>query len=249
MLLAIDAGNTRIKWAVFAPGASEPLESGACLHQDLLAAPAAWQGCAKALLSNVAGDTVGARIRNLLQGLNIPLHEHTAKAAACGLQNNYDQPEKLGADRWAALIAAWELYQQPCVVVSAGTAITIDAINKVAEGGEFLGGMILPGIRLMQQSLLDGTAGIRESMGQWQDFPTNTANALYSAAITAAAGNVKGMAARLQHRTGQPPLVILTGGDAQLLAECLLETIVMTNQLVIADNLVLQGLLILERAE
>ena len=251
MILAIDAGNSRIKWGIFAQHDAPPTEpefSGAILNEGFVDAPTVWHGCTRALLCNVAGDEMGQRISAAVNALGIPLVHFKASLQTCGLKNLYDQPEKLGVDRWAALVAAWQLYQQPCVVVSAGTAITIDAVNSDEQGGGvFLGGMILPGIRLMQQSLLDATAGVKESMGEWQDFPTNTANAVHTAAITAAAGNVKGMAARLQQRSRVVPLVIISGGDAQLLADCLLETIVMTNKVHIVDNLVLIGLLHMER--
>jgi len=252
MILTIDIGNTRTKWGIFAAGAEFTGELklyGVSLNADFNEAPQAWRGCSRAVLCNVAGEQIGQRVRAALQALNIPLTEVKASSQACGVHNRYDQPEKLGVDRWAAVIAAWQHYHQPCVVVSAGTAVTIDALTRDESGqGVFLGGMILPGIRLMQQSLLDATAGIKESMGDWQDFPTNTANALYTAAMTAAAGNVKGMAARLQNISGVLPIVIVSGGDAEPLAECLLGTIGMVNNLVIADNLVLQGLLLLEKA-
>ena len=245
MILAIDAGNSRTKWGVFDAG-GKLIAQGALDNSELqsLAQPLpAWRDCQSVVISNVAGPALGEKIGALLLPLAIPMRTITAQPASCGVTNTYVNPEQLGSDRWAALIAAWNQYRQPCIVATAGTALTVDALSG---SGEFLGGMILPGIGLMQQSLLDSTAGIRESMGEWQDFPTSTANALYTAALTAAAGNVKGMAARLQRHSRAEPLVVVGGGDAKLLAECLLERIVMTNKLVIADNLVLQGLLLIE---
>ena len=73
-----------------------------------------------------------------------------AREKQCGVRNGYAKPAQLGSDRWAALIAAWHLVQRKCLVVDSGTATTIDTLSGQ---GEFVGGLILPGVELMQRSL------------------------------------------------------------------------------------------------
>ena len=109
----------------------------------------------------------------------------TASAAACGVVNGYATPEQLGADRWAALVAArlrahtTDLFPAPVVVVNAGTAVTIDTLDA---DGRFRGGVILPGLRLMLRALADHTSCLKSAPGTYQDDPVNTADALYSGA-------------------------------------------------------------------
>ena len=258
MILAIDAGNSRTKWGVF-DEAGELKTHGAFLNAELNTAdtPLAWRSCKQAVVSNVAGNEVENLLQRLLQPLAAPVHWATASPQACGVKNSYGTPEHLGTDRWAALLAAWQHYHAPCVVVNAGTALTIDALgfdtwdmDTESNIGIFLGGMILPGFSLMQQSLTHGTADIaarlqNEPQDSWQDFPTHTNAALYTGALSAMTGAVEAMYGRLRQHEGRPPYCVLTGGDAALLADALHGDI--AKHLVIADNLVLQGLLLIER--
>jgi len=262
MILAIDAGNSRTKWGVF-NAAGELQTHGACVNAqfDSQAAPSAWRSCSKAVISNVAGTDMAAKLAAALKQLNISPATVQSSISACGVHNRYEQPEQLGTDRWAALIAAWHLYHAPCVVLNAGTALTIDALAADDEhkGGVFLGGMIVPGFRLMQDSLYQRTAGIGEYPGSLQAFPRNTGDAVYSGALTAMLGAVSIMLHRLQQylSTQQQALsvrCIITGGDAALLAQALNDDAAfaglvadLDKQVIIADNLVLQGLLLLER--
>ncbi len=258
MILAIDAGNSRTKWGVF-DEAGELKAHGAFLNAELDKAdtPVAWRSCERVVVSNVAGDDAGNLLQHLLQPLAAPVRWASASVQACGVKNGYATPQHLGTDRWAALLAAWQHYHAPCVVANAGTALTIDALgfdtwdlDTESSIGIFLGGMILPGFSLMQHSLTHGTADIsarsqHEPQDSWQDFPTHTHAALYSGALSAMAGAVEAMYGRLQQHEGKPPYCVLTGGDAALLADMLQGDI--AKHLVIADNLVLQGLLLIER--
>ena len=247
MILAIDAGNSRIKWGVFD-------NSGGLNAQGVIPNPAlsstaaldAWQQCSRAIISNVAGESVAKGIHHLLGPLNIPVHWLKASAQACSVINSYEFPEKLGSDRWAALIGAWQQYRAPCVVVSAGTALTVDALGANEDGqGIFLGGLIVPGLRLMEQSLVSATADISHTSGSVQYFPTNTGDAIYTGALSALAGAVNSTLVKLEQHAGQQPCCILSGGDASLLRDMLIRYDV--ENIVMAENLVLQGLLILEK--
>lgn len=253
MILTIDAGNTRTKWGVF-DAAGELKSYGVCLNSDLagIDVPIAWRPCRRAVVSNVGGVSVAGALQAMLQALDIPIHWVQATAQACGVKNGYGNPQQLGTDRWAALIAAWQHYHKPCVVVNAGTALTVDALGMDDQLGIFLGGLILPGLNLMQHRLIEGTADIAsrldaESVAGLPDFPTNTQDAIRAGALTAMTGAVLGMLARLQRYEGQPPMCILSGGDAALLAEALSGHPEVASRLSIADNLILQGLLSIGR--
>ncbi|MDH4216180.1 MAG: type III pantothenate kinase [Gallionella sp.] len=241
MKLLIDAGNTRIKWAL-ADGA-DWLRSGVLpvaqagelpgLFADLQGAPQIW-------VSNVAGEQVAQHIRNIGAGQQAQLRFVLAREQQCGVRNGYTSPAQLGSDRWAALIAAWHLVQGKCLVVGSGTAITIDALSGQ---GEFLGGLILPGVELMQRSLVAATdqlksVQLKPEQRKYVQFPLNTADALFSGAIQAACGAIQRQHALLGD-AGAP--VLLSGGAAAILQENL------NLPLRVVDNLVLQGLLLISQ--
>lgn len=253
MILAIDAGNSRIKWAVAADTrVSAVWEAEGVLPNAELpqtAVPDAWRQCTRTIISNVAGAEVAQQLAAMLQALGIPAHWAAATAHACNVHNSYADPRQLGSDRWAAAVAAWQLYKAPCVIASAGTALTVDALGAAPEGGQgvFLGGLIVPGLHLMRHSLANGTASLPAEGGSWQDFPDNTCDALHSGALSAMAGAILLMLQKLQQREGMVPHCILSGGDAALLAQALQKQADLAQRCVIVDNLVLHGLLLIER--
>lgn len=265
MLLTIDAGNTRTKWAVF-NHTGEITQQGACLNEALAMADLSPQSLnyERVVISNVAGKQHAALLAKKLAPYNLPAHWARASIEACDVFNAYSEPEILGADRWAALIAAWHMKHSPCVVVNAGTAVTIDAlaprIDKVAltnssaseQQGEFLGGMILPGLDLMRKSLGLATAQLPKN-GTLQGanerdladiFAKNTTQAINAGALRAITGAIMLMANALAQKCEQKPCVILSGGNALAIQNNLADTV--TNQVIIVDNLVLQGLYLLE---
>ncbi len=245
MLLAIDAGNTRTKWALFS-NLGEIRLQGACLNSELTASQLAnaLQDIHGMIISNVAGEAHAAKLKQLLPN-NLPTQWLTASAKSCGVINRYDNPQTLGCDRWAAIIAGWNFAKNTCVVVSAGTAITIDAITANDSDGEFIGGLILPGLHLMQQSLglaaaLLPPANVYDDKTTRSIFATSTRDAIDNGALQAATGAIERMATELNTIAGQLPHIIISGGDANLIANQLKCHV--TNQVSIVDNLVLQGL-------
>jgi type III pantothenate kinase len=255
MLLAIDAGNTRTKWGMFDD--TDELQAQGVVFNTELQFEQAWEDCPwhlckKAVVSNVAGADIGAILQALFHQHALDSYWVKSSASACGLINGYSQPEMLGSDRWAALVAAWHLAQSPCVVVNAGTALTIDAIGLPANQATFLGGIIVPGLQLMQRSLLQNTAGISNSQGAVCDFPQNTGDAVYTGAVNAMTGAVANMAEKLQryqleHRQSNINRCMITGGDAAMLAEVLRAESSLACEFIVVENLVLQGLLLIER--
>jgi type III pantothenate kinase len=240
-VLTIDSGNSRIKWGLFdAMGAL--IEHSAFPHNDLvnMRFPAA----DKVIISNVAGATIELQLNQKLE--NFPLVQWlTSKHAALGVTNQYAIPEKLGTDRWASLVAAWHHGKKTCLVINAGTAVTIDALDNEAN---FLGGMILPGLDLMQRSLNVATAQLpyqaQSLEGVVPMFATSTEEAMASGAMQAICGAIMNAALTLQKTQGTAPDILLSGGNAYAISQNL-ETISQVTKPVIVDNLVLQGLYLL----
>ncbi|MCB5188167.1 type III pantothenate kinase [Methylobacillus caricis] len=245
-LLAIDAGNTRIKWAVFTVQ-GDILQCGILEHGGEQPTPACWHECSHAVVANVAGASSYEALLQRLELLAIPVNWLTPDVQAPGLVNGYEDKKQLGIDRWAAMVAAWQHYQKSCVVVNAGTALTVDLIEQTGQGqGRFIGGIIVPGLRLMQSSLGLATANIGEPPGEWQDFPLNTGDAVYSGALNAMSGAVDNMLQRLSEHCGQVVSCIVSGGDAELLLP-FLQRHALAREHKLEENLVLRGLWHLER--
>jgi len=224
--LAIDIGNTRLKWALYTaphPGAVL-LDQGAVFVETIddlaekdwkdLREPTSMLGCV------VAGDAVRRRVEAQMELWDIEPHWVVPSSHEAGLANGYDHPSRLGADRWVALAGARArvLAQvpkggtpRPALVVMVGTAVTVDALDA---SGRFMGGLILPGFGLMLRALEQGTAGLKVPTGEVVDFPTNTSDALMSGGAEAIAGAVERQARRLQAHTGVEPLMFMTGGAA-----------------------------------
>jgi type III pantothenate kinase len=243
MILTIDAGNTRTKWALFTHD-GRIQDTGFCLNAELekLIVPASWQTCQGAIVANVAGEEVAKHIATLLNQAQISFRWAKAQAETLGLKNNYQAPESLGVDRWAALVAAFKRYlnQPACLVVNAGSALTIDAIYQNA----FIGGLIVPGFSMMQQALLENTAAVHAQDGQAKAFPLTTADASYSGVLTSMIGAIVMQADRLESHCQDVSTVVITGGDALMLMPML--TQVFGAKPVLAERLVLEGLYLME---
>ncbi|MFL9710382.1 type III pantothenate kinase [Methylobacillus sp. Pita1] len=243
-LLAIDAGNTRTKWAVLQYASGEILQHGVLNGDDM---PAAWQQCDRVAVANVAGPDRYTLLDQQLKPLGVPVRWHASTMQACGLSNGYAVPEQLGVDRWAAMIAAWQYYQRSCLVVNAGTALTVDMIEKTSPGqARFIGGIIMPGMRLMQTSIANAAANIGRALGVFQDFPLNTQDGVYSGSLYASAGAVDNLLQVLSEHCGHVVPCMLSGGDAVVLLP-LLQRHVLAREYNLEENLVLQGLWYMER--
>ncbi len=214
MILCLDAGNTRLKWGLHDGDAW--LAQGACAHVDCAGLAAGIPaGCTRILACNVAGDTVAAHIKALAASLNLPLAWFRSTAACCEVTNGYANPSQLGADRWAALIGARRFHAGPALVVTAGTATTIDLLTAA---GHFAGGLILPGLELMRQALARNTAALPAAQGTYCDVPTNTDDAIVSGILHATLGAIERMALRLSPTTTKADfLCVLSGGSADLI--------------------------------
>ena len=243
--LAIDVGNTRLKWALYdapRPGAALMAHGAEFLdHIDRLAEgswaslphPTRMLGCV------VAGDAVKRRVQEQMELWDVAPSWVVSSAQEAGLTNGYDHPSRLGSDRWVAMIGARHhvLAQgpaRPLIVVMVGTAVTVECID--AEG-RFMGGLILPGHGIMLRALETGTAGLHVPTGEVRPFPTNTRDALTSGGTYAIAGAVERMYQHLLQHCGQEPACIMTGGAGWKMAPS------MTRPFELVDNLIFDGLL------
>lgn len=233
MLLLIDAGNTRIKWALAADGAApgDWASHGAVPHAELKRLPAAWlgHGVTRAIVSNVAGPAMQAELAALLPVATPEWFVSTPELA--GLRNRYRNPGQLGSDRFAAALGARTLAPgQALVVATCGTATTVDAVGA---DGDFIGGMILPGLGMMLGALARGTAQLPQvAVGDVPAaFADNTHDAILSGCLAAQAGAIE--RAFAAHGAG---LCIVSGGAAGHIAPLLS----VPHRLL--DNIVLAGL-------
>jgi type III pantothenate kinase len=233
-LLLIDAGNTRVKWALAddAAPAGQWLAHGAVAHDAIGTLAEQWDGhtVTRAIVSNVAGAALRERLAALLPSAPVEWFASTAQRA--GLANAYRNPAQLGCDRFAAAIGARALVPgRALVVATCGTATTIDAVSA---DGTFVGGMILPGLGLMASSLARGTAQLPQvapGAAPPPRFADNTDDAIVSGCLAAQAGAIERAVAA--HRA---EACILSGGAAPWVAPSL----TVSYQLV--DNIVLAGL-------
>ncbi len=160
----------------------------------------------------------------------MPVVRVTAAASACGVTNTYEPPERLGADRWAALIGARALERGACLVVDAGTATTADILGA---DGAFRGGVILPGVNLMKRALAQHAAQLPLSEGRLVAEPRRTADAIETGCLLAQAGVIERLHAGME--AGARCLV--SGGNAAAIARTL------RIEARVVDNLVLEGLI------
>src|SRR5258708_32445516 len=162
MILVIDVGNTRLKWAwLTSTGLSD---QQAVVHRD--AKPGIWttalfesgQRPNRVLVSKVAGPVMAKALTRLAKKVfRVKIEFVTASPEYHGLTNGYLDPSLLGADRWLALIGAWTKARSTLCVVDAGTAVKVDSVDA---NGQHLGGRIAPGIPMMREALMNKTSDI-----------------------------------------------------------------------------------------
>lgn len=220
MKLLLDLGNTRLKWAWQARPDAWLAQGAVDWQADIAAAlDVAWAGLprpamvvAASVVDSVREAQVAASVSRVFDRLP---HWLRTPASACGVRNAYAEPERLGVDRFLAMVAAYADGRAPCVLAGVGTALTLDAL---AADGQHLGGLIAPGPQLMQQSLRDATARVRpERPGEILELADNTADAVTSGCWQAAAGLIERFAMRMAQRLGGSPMLVLGGGDAAIL--------------------------------
>ena len=208
--LLIDAGNARLKWAVVEGGRWRT--EGVTGYDDLTRFEAQLTGEADCFIASVASSVREQQLARLLEDAGIAPAWLAATAAFAGVTNGYAEPSRLGVDRWMGLIAARQRTRDPVLVVSVGTAMTVDAL---AADGAFLGGLIVPGVQLMRQALTQGTACVGDADGGWHTFPQKTGDAVQSGIVAALCGAIQQQYAHLAATSVTAPRCFVTGGDAE----------------------------------
>jgi type III pantothenate kinase len=246
MILLVDVGNTRLKWAwLTSTGLSD---QQAIVHRD--AKPGIWtsalfesgQRPSRVLVSNVAGPAMAKRLNRLAKKqYRIEVEFVTAAPEFHGLTNGYLDPSLLGADRWLALIGAWTKARSALCVVDAGTAVKVDSVDAA---GQHLGGLIVPGIHMMREALMNKTSDIANAVHHSTPslagiLANNTIGAVSRGAVFALAGMADRAAEVIEQSTGAKPKLFITGGDAGMI------TGTMRLQGEIVPDLVLQGLAVI----
>ena len=219
--LLLDVGNTRLKWGVLE---DEQIHKTGHIAMHRIRDEGLGTLTSRlprsvdtVYVCNVAGATFATRLSGVL-GMHCGSEVHFAKPArqACGVRNGYRHPRRLGVDRWVAMIGAWAEVGSGCIVVDAGTAVTIDAVD---DGGQHLGGQIFPGVRLMLEALAASTSDIPAVGGRLRAttgldmFGDTTSKAVQHGAWNAVVGAVDRAITTLRSNAYDPEL-FLTGGDA-----------------------------------
>lgn len=216
MKLLLDLGNTRLKW--LALDGDRRLGEGAVAWSEAVAERLAedWSGLPP------PASVFGASVVDEAREASVEAQARAQGAAgviwvrspreACGVRSAYGEPQRLGVDRFLAMVAAHAQRLSPCVLVGVGTALTLDAL---AGDGRHLGGLIAPGPRLMQQSLLGATVRLHtEQTGVVAALADNTADAVVSGCWGACAGLVERFVADAAPLLGGSARLLFGGGDA-----------------------------------
>lgn len=248
MLVVVDIGNTRTKWAQVGED-GRLIAVQACINANLAesALKEAVVNADKVVIANVAGDELAEQVTKMMPS-QAEVVFAAVKSEACGVVCHYDV-DCLGIDRWASVVAAWHQYRQPLIVINAGTAITVDAVSreKITKKGAYLGGSIMPGLQLLYDALANNTAKLPAvSDAKYNTFPVNTQEAIHAGCINAVVGSVVLQLKNLEKYSAFLPKVVISGGDAVKIAGALNPRI---KRPVVIESLVLQGLALLGEAE
>jgi type III pantothenate kinase len=231
MNLLIDIGNTRLKWGCENNG---QIEQTGFMDSARLSRSVLDEGMSSIAKPNsVWVSSVGtpashkAVVEWLLQRYQLDAHVVNVRQPVAGFSNAYADLDALGVDRWVAAIGARECAQvkdatecalpKDIVVIDVGTAITIDCLTA---GNVFQGGVIYPGYRLMHDSLVGGTSGIKSEYFETDQIIGKTTSECVSSGIAfGVAGAVERIVAELQSSIGAAIQILLTGGGAQALLD------------------------------
>lgn len=239
--LLLDGGNSQLKWAWVEQG--QIISVGRAPYRDLSKLGQEWLergseiekiiGCA--VCSTQKKEQVAAQLPEQIEWL-------PSMQQALGIRNHYRNVAEHGADRWFNVLGSRRFSSNACVVVSCGTAVTVDALT---EDNHYLGGTIMPGFHLMKEAMALKTANLNRPIGKVYPFPTTTSNALASGMMDAVCGSVMLMHSRLRGKTDTDKAVdvVITGGGAAKVVQALPESFGLDNHVKIVDNLVIYGLL------
>lgn len=242
MILLVDIGNSRMKWGWWdghqMHGGGAGRHGGELPAEFLQSAP---RGVVptKVLVSSVAGPALNDALRDTVQyHWSADCRFLVSPPAALGVRNAYAQPATLGPDRWAVLMAAWSQGLAPACIVDCGTAVTVDVLDGT---GCHRGGVIFAGLHLSRDALGRGTYRLQSvGEGGLPVLAADTATAIRTGTLQALTGSIGYLIQQVTGELKASPTLLLTGGDAELVADKL-EQYNPTVQL----DLVLRGLVVM----
>ncbi|WP_207062305.1 type III pantothenate kinase [Motiliproteus sp. SC1-56] len=213
MILDLDLGNTFLKWRCGD-------QRGRCVSAELTgeALAQAWQTLtpARVRLASVAGESAEQLIEAVVhERWGVSLEKARTEAAAAGVVNSYEVPGRMGVDRWLAMLAGYERARGGCCVVDCGSAITVDLVD---ENGSHLGGYIMPGLRLMRESLLSRTQRVRpegEPLAERVSPGRSTEECVDHGIYLMLAGLAERVATDCDRLLGAEAALFITGGDGE----------------------------------
>lgn len=232
-ILLVDAGNSRLKWTnlnkshqkgqglssqkAVLYGEQTPFECFVGLFEKENIKPDS------IIMVSVQGDKFVAQAEEFASKANLDFINITSLPQLAEFKNGYENPEQLGADRFVAMVAAWHLAKnRPCIVIDCGTAVTIDAIDAL---GQHQGGLILPGLTICTESLIQGTQQLKIDPLKHSKrdlLATNTSQAILGGSFYGLSGAIKEICLKIeQQMTGaldsKSVVKIICGGDAGVL--------------------------------
>ena len=243
MFLLIDIGNTKTKWMLRDNKSIYKHESFLTedIDQDHFEFDSSIR---KVLISNVAGFEKEAILKIKLKNFSCPIEFISPHKKLNDLINNYQDPTKLGTDRWLSALSVSHDIKKAAVIASVGTAVTIDYLSYDEKKAQhtFEGGVILPGLHLTKNALSNNTADLKNSEGTFQIPPINTANAIESGFTLSVLGNIK-FFFDLALSQSKDVMIILSGGDTDLIHQPMDE--ILKKYVSIKRDLVLEGLFVM----
>lgn len=240
IILAVDSGNSRIKWGLH-DGITWH-KTGNVTHHDISLLKTSWRYLpvpAFIIVSNVAGNEAKNKLTELFKFWSSEALWIESTFQLCGVRNHYLEPAQLGCDRWAALIAGRSLFNQSCLIINVGTAMTVDILS---DSGDFLGGIITPGPDTFLKALVSNTVISNPHSGHYDKYPLCTRNAIYTGVVQSLVGAVERIYQQFYENTHcADKNCIITGGSASMLLPHI------DFPINVVEKLVLEGLIIIAR--
>jgi type III pantothenate kinase len=241
VILELDLGNTRGKWRTITDG-GEVIDRGTGSIDAWIAGelPSVWAGAERVRVASVLSESTNALLADRVNAaLGLRIEFATSSSSCAGVQNAYVEPARLGVDRWLALIAAFQSMRSAVLVVDAGSALTVDVAD---DNGRHLGGYIVPGARLMERSLLEGTDKVRFDVSASESFGlgVSTGECVHHGILAAQCGTVLVALHAAERQLGRRPPLIVSGGWALQAADHLAQLGV--EEINVIPDLVLDGL-------
>ncbi|WDD98776.1 type III pantothenate kinase [Thalassomonas actiniarum] len=221
MIALVDIGNTRTKYVYQKGQDLSAIEAVANEQVTMMWLDQHFSAISQLIVANVSQNSLSELITSWAERHRVDLHLVRTEKKRFGIVSAYNQPEKLGVDRWLAMIGAYKLYPgKNMLIIDAGTATTVDLL---AASGEHLGGWIIPGIDTMFNSILQQTANVAADKGEnasiafGRDTNENVNNACWAATV----GAIEVAIRQAETVVSALDLVLMTGGNEKALSNLL----------------------------